>query len=206
MLFASEIKSLLQVPDVPRDIDPIAIDQYLTYYYVPHPRTIFQGIDKLPPAHCAVFQGGKLRIWRYWNPDLNAESASRIEDTRHELRETLSEAVRLRLRSDVPIGAFLSGGIDSTTIVGLMQQHLPNPAKTFTIGFPVTSYDESAYAQLAADHLGTEHRRMEVMIDSVELLPRLVWHFDEPFADSSAIPTWYVSEMTRRHVTVALTG
>jgi asparagine synthase (glutamine-hydrolysing) len=122
-----------------------------------------------------------------------------------QLRSRLLDSVRLRLVSDVPLGAFLSGGIDSTSIVGLMREH-SSQVRTFTIGFPIEGYDESAYARIAAEHLGTEHHELQVRPDSLGILPQLVWHFDEPFADSSAIPTYFVSQATRRHVTVALTG
>jgi asparagine synthase (glutamine-hydrolysing) len=205
-LFASEIKALLQAPDVPRELDPAALDAYLTYSYVPHPGTMYRGIHKLPPAHYAIYERGQLKIERYWDVDYQRESTESIEVLQERLHATLDEAVRLRLRSDVPIGAFLSGGIDSTAIVGLMQRHLPNPARTFTIGFPVAEYDESAYARLAAEHLKTAHQELVVDADQVELLPRLCWLFDEPFADSSTIPTYLVSQITREHVKVALTG
>ncbi len=206
LTFASEAKSLLQVPGAPREVDPIALDEYLTYGYVPPPRTMFAGFWKLPPAHCAVYERGRLRVWRYWSPDLEQASDLPPQQLREELCQRLSEAVQMRLRSDVPLGAFLSGGVDSTTIVGLMQKHLDRAAKTYTIGFPQADYDESGPARLAAEHLQTDHHREVVQPQSVELLPTLVWHFDEPFADSSAIPTYYLSQMTRRHVTVALTG
>jgi asparagine synthase (glutamine-hydrolysing) len=206
LLFGSEIKSILQVPGVPRQMDLNALDEYLTYSYVPHPRTMFAGIRKLPPAHYAVFESNRLSIQRYWSPDLQRVTHLELDDIRGRLDDLLGESVRLRLRSDVPLGAFLSGGIDSTTIVGLMQRHLDRSAKTYTIGFPYSSHDETDFAQTAARHLKTDHHEMQVEPDSVSLLPTLVRHFDEPFADSSAIPTYYVAEMARRHVTVALTG
>jgi asparagine synthase (glutamine-hydrolysing) len=204
--FASEIKSLLQIPGLTWQPDPEAIDLYLTYSYVPHPWTMFSGIRKLPPAHCAIYRNGQLTIRRYWDPDLNAESQLDEESLRRQLRSELHDAVRLRLRSDVPLGAFLSGGIDSTAIVGLMQQNLPQPARTFTIGFPEAAYDESAFARKAAEHLGTNHAEFQVASGDLDLLPTLTWHFDEPFADSSAIPTFRVAEVARQHVKVALTG
>lgn len=206
LLFGSEIKAILQAPAVRRALNPVALDAYLTYLYVPHPLTMFQGIEKLPPAHFATYQDGRLHIERYWQVDYQHESAESIGTLREQLHERLDEAVRLRLRSDVPIGAFLSGGVDSTAIVGLMQRHLPGPARTFTIGFPVSDYDESAYARLAAKHLQTAHQELIAEADTVDLLPRLCWLFDEPFADSSAIPTYLVSQITREHVKVALTG
>jgi asparagine synthase (glutamine-hydrolysing) len=206
LLFASELKSLLQVPDIPRDIDPIALDEYLTYQYIPHPRTIFRGISKLPPAHYALYRRGQLTIQSYWRPDLNHELHLPRTEYQHRLREVMTSAVKLRLQSEVPLGAFLSGGIDSSIIVALMQQLSSQPVKTFSIGFPVAEYDESSHARMVARHVGTQHEEFHIEPDAVEVLPTLVWHYDEPFGDSSAIPTYYVSKMTRKHVTVALTG
>ena len=204
--FASEIKALLQVPETSRQIRHESVDEYLTYGYVPHPWTIYRDIKKLPPAHIAVFENGHFRTRCYWNPDLRPDTEKSTGDLKTELQETLAESVGLRMRSDVPLGAFLSGGIDSTVITGMMQESSSQPTKTFTIGFPVDGFDESEYAQAAASPLGTAHQLLEVKPDSVELLNKLVWLFDEPFADSSAVPTYYVSELTREHVVVALTG
>ncbi len=206
LLFASELKGLLEVPGVPRDIDPQAVDEYLTYQYVPHPRTILQGINKLPPGHYAVFRDDRLKVDRYWQPNFNREQQRPAEEYAEELREKLTSAVELRLQSDVPLGAFLSGGIDSTIIVGLMQKLRDEPVRTFSIGFPVAEYDETDYARTAAETFQTVHEEFQVEPDAIAILPKLVWHFDEPFADSSAVPTWYVSQLTREHVTVALTG
>lgn len=206
LLFASELKSLLAVPGVPRELDPGALDAYLAYQYVPHPHTIFRGISKLPPAHYAVYRNGALSIHRYWGPDFNYEQDLPVETYAHELRERLTAAVHKRLQSDVPLGAFLSGGIDSSLVVGLMSRLCPEPVQTFSIGFPVAEYDETRYARAVAQRFGTQHHEFRVEPSAVEILPQLVWHFDEPFADSSAIPTWYVSKLTREHVTVALTG
>jgi asparagine synthase (glutamine-hydrolysing) len=206
LLFASEIKSILQVPGVPREVNPHALSEYLTYLYVPQPRTMFAGIEKLPPAHYAVYENGALEIERYWNLDLNRKIARPLEDVGEELNAQLDDAVRLRLRSDVPLGAFLSGGIDSTVIVGLMQRHAAQATKTYTIGFPISEFDETADAKLIAEHLKTDHHTFVVNPDSLAVLPTLTWHYDEPFGDSSMLPTYYVSEVTRRHVKVALTG
>ncbi len=206
LLFASELKSLLQVPGVPRELDAGAIDEYLTYQYVPHPKTIFAGIRKLPPGHVAVYQDDKLAVRPYWQPDLNQEIQVKAGAAAERLAELLTSSVEMRMRSDVPLGAFLSGGVDSSLIVAIMQQRSEQPIKTFTIGFPIAEYDETSYARQVARHLGTEHEELQVTPDGVSILPKLVWNYDEPFADSSAIPTWYVSEMTRRHVTVALSG
>jgi asparagine synthase (glutamine-hydrolysing) len=206
LLFASELKSLLEVPGVPREVDPRALDEYLTYQYVPYPRTIFRGIAKLLPAHYLVYRNGDVSMGCYWDPDFNVERRRPYRDTCAELRETLTEAVRTRLQSDVPLGAFLSGGVDSTIIVGLMQKLNPDPVRTFSIGFPVAAYDETRYARMAAERFGTAHEEFQVEPQALDVIERLVWHFDEPFADSSAVPTWYVSQLTKQHVTVSLTG
>jgi len=206
LLFASELKSLLQVPDVPRELDPAAIDEFLAYQYVPHPNTIFRGIRKLSPAHYAVYREGQLTTGCYWNPDFTREVRRSAADYSAELRELMTRAVEKRLQSEVPLGSFLSGGIDSSIIVALAQQLTREPVKTFSIGFPVAEYDETSYAREVARHLGTDHHEERVEPDCMEILPQLMWHYDEPFADSSAIPTYYVAQITRRHVTVALSG
>ena len=207
LLFASELKALLQVPGAPRELDPVSLDQFLTYQYVPHPRTMLSGYSKLPPAHRAIYENGQLTIQRYWRPGYEDPIEGRSQrEWQDALRETLSEAVRLRLRSDVPLGAFLSGGVDSTIIAGLMQQQSGDPVHTFSIGFPVKQFDERDYARMAAEHLGTVHHESVVEPRALEILPKLAWHYDEPFGDCSAIPTMYLSEMTRREVTVALSG
>jgi asparagine synthase (glutamine-hydrolysing) len=206
LLWASELKAILQVPGVMREIDPQALDEYLTYQYVPHPRTIFRGIAKLPPGHYALWRDGRLDVQPYWQPDFNLQDDRPAEEYARELRELLTSSVEMRLQSEVPLGAFLSGGIDSTIIVGLMSQLSAEPVRTFSIGFPVAEFDETHYAREAAQRFGTIHEEFQVRPDAMEVLPRLVWNYDEPFADSSAVPTWYVSQLTRRHVTVALTG
>jgi asparagine synthase (glutamine-hydrolysing) len=208
LIFASELKSLLQVPRLRKEIDPIALDQYLTYQYVPHPRTIYKGFSKLPPGHLAVFdRNGDFQVQSYWNCDFNFEESGRsFADWSEELRALLGDSVKLRLRSDVPLGAFLSGGIDSTIITGLMQKFSTQKVRTFSIGFPQKEYDETSYARAAAQKFGTEHEEFFVTPDAKTILPKLVYHYDEPFSDSSAIPTWYLAEMTKKRVTVALSG
>lgn len=212
LAFASELKSLLQIPDLPREVDPRAIDEFLTYSYVPHPRSILRGFEKLPPAHLGVYENDQLTVTRYWTPpyepDATSEQMSELPATawKRSLRETLTESVRLRMRSDVPLGAFLSGGVDSTVIAGLMQSLSDRPVHTFSIGFPVPEFDERAYAREAAQLLGTQHHEYVVEPSALESLPRLIWHYDEPFSDSSAIPTMALCEVTRREVTVALSG
>ncbi|WP_417384076.1 asparagine synthase (glutamine-hydrolyzing) [Gimesia sp.] len=210
--FASELKSLLQIPGADRTVDPHAIDLFLAYQYVPHPWSILKGYHKLPPAHRAVYEQSQLQIDRYWTPPYaHPESRSTFSFQSEQqwsaaLRETLTESVRIRMRSDVPLGAFLSGGIDSTIIAGLMQSMSERPVHTFSIGFPVKQFDERSYAREAAKMLGTEHHEYMVEPEALEMLPRLSWHYDEPFADSSAIPTMYLSQVTRQEVTVSLSG
>lgn len=206
--FASELKSLLQIPGIPRELDRMSVLRFLTLQYVPHPHTMLKGFSKLPPASLGVLKDGVFRVTPYWSAPYDTPDPGRpaISDWKDELRRTLSEAVRIRLRSDVPLGAFLSGGIDSTVICGLMQEALEQPAKTFSIGFSVAAFDERAYARQASEMLGTDHHEDVVEPDAIDILPGLIWHYDEPFGDSSAIPTMYLSRMTRQHVTVSLTG
>jgi len=206
ILFGSELKAILAVDDVPRRIEPAALDAYLTYQYVPPPQTILHGINKLPPGHVALYREGRLTVRPYWNPDFTQEVRRPWADDVDELRQVVRSAVRMRLQSEVPLGAFLSGGVDSSIVVALMRELSPATVRTFSIGFPVPEYDETAYARQVAAHLGTQHEEFRVAPDAVEILPRLVWHFDEPFADSSAVPTWYLAQLARRQVTVALTG
>ena len=206
LFFASELKSLLTLPSIRREIDPGAIDLYLTYQYIPHPHSIYKGIHKLPPGHFAVFENGQLKIQRFWNIDWSREIAISKRDASEQLREILTDSVKIRLRSDVPLGAFLSGGIDSSLIVAIAQKQLETPIQTFSIGFSEADFDETHYAKMVADHVGTKHERFEVTPDAMSILDQLVYQYDEPFGDSSAVPTWYLCEMTRRHVTVALSG
>ena len=206
LLFASELKSILEVPGVPRQVDASALDEYLTYQYVPYPKTIFQGIHKLPPGHLAVYERGSCSIRPYWWPDLQREDRVSEDDWVEHLRAQLSEAVKLRLQSDVPLGAFLSGGVDSSIMVALMSQQGTNRPTTFSIGFPVPEYDETKFAVRVAEHVGTDHHQLRVESAALDLLPQLVWHYDEPFGDSSALPTFLLSQLTRQHVTVAISG
>jgi asparagine synthase (glutamine-hydrolysing) len=208
LIFASEIKAILAHPKVPRRVDRQVIPLYLTFGYVPAPDTIFEGIKELPPGHTLQVKQGTMKVDEYWDI-LGSHSfpALSIQKNVTDLRELLTEAVRLRLVSDVPLGAFLSGGLDSTTIVAIITKVLKLPMKTFAIGFDgETSFDESKYAHLAAQALGTEHHEFRVKAEAMDLVPRLVWHYDQPFADSSAIPTFLLSKLTRDHVTVALSG
>ncbi len=206
LLFASEIKSILQCPDVPREMHPPALVNYLAYGYVPDPETMFKGIYKLPPGHLLTYRKGEIRIRQYWNVEYRVEKAQPEEFYIERLLDILSEAVRLRLISDVPLGAFLSGGVDSSLVVALMARHSSSPVKTFSIGFEDQSYDELNYARIVAERFKTDHHEEIVKADSESILLDLVRMFDEPFADSSAIPTYYVSRMARKWVTVALSG
>ena len=207
--FASEIKALLQVPGVEKKINRNAIHQYLTYQYVPSPDTIFEGIKKLPPAHYLLYdRDGNLRIERYWRLYFNSSHHTDFDtqELSDRIRTELEESVRRRLISDVPLGAFLSGGVDSSLIVGLMAKLTDHPVKTFSIGFEEKDFDELYYARIVANHFSTDHHEFIVKPDAIEILPKLVWHYNEPFADSSAIPTYYVANMTKDYVKVVLTG
>ncbi len=206
LLFASELKSLLEVPGARPRLNLHALDEYFTYQYVPHPRTIYEGIHKLPPGHCAIYADDQLQVRPYWTPDLRHEAEIGEREACERLAELLESSVTLRLQAEVPLGAFLSGGVDSSLIVALMKKRATGSVKTFSIGFPIAEYDETSYARQVAQHLGTEHQEFQVTPSGLDILPQLVWHYDEPFADSSAIPTWYLSQMTRQHVTVALSG
>ena len=205
-IFASEIKAVLKVPGIQKKVNLEAMHHYLTYQYVPSPSTMFEGIKKLPPAHFLVWEKGKITIARYWELDFQTKVNMAQEDYERHIFNLLEESVKLRLISDVPVGAFLSGGIDSTIIVGIMAKLLTKPIKTFSIGFEERAYNELKFAGIAAKHFGTDHHEFIVKPDVLKILPKLIWHYNEPFADSSAIPTYYVAQKTREHVTVALNG
>jgi asparagine synthase (glutamine-hydrolysing) len=206
LVFGSEIKAVTADPSVTVAPNLRAIDAYLTYQYVPSPMTAFEGIAKLPPAHYLIAENGDVRVERYWSASARPPSRASEEELEHEIVERLREAVRMRLVSDVPLGAFLSGGIDSATIVAMMAEAGSAPVKTFSIGFEEAGFDELPYARLVAERYGTDHHEMIVRPNAAELLPKLVHHYNEPFADSSALPTYCVAQMTRQHVTVALSG
>ena len=209
-LFASELQGLLADESVRREIHPEAIDSYLSWGYVPAPHTAFKNIFKLPPAHYLTLDlkesGFDIRVERYWSLDYLPKTKFDEAEAIEALRDKLTEAVRLRMISDVPLGAFLSGGIDSSIIVGLMAQLSSQPVKTFSIGFEEAAYNETEHARRIARLWQTDHHEFIVKADALAILPKLVRHYGEPYADSSAIPTFYVSEMTRRSVTVALNG
>ena len=212
LVFASELKALLCDPALHRGIDPAALDQYLELEYVPSPGCIVRGINKLQPAHTLTWSvaDGTHRLRRYWTPDLAAgESAARarsLDEQCEELRTVLRESVRKELISDVPLGVFLSGGIDSSAVTAMMAQ-LGSDVKTFSVGFAERSFDEAPYARQVARHLGTEHRELTLEPSMLlELIPQLPTLLDEPLGDASIIPTYLLSAFTRRHVKVALGG
>jgi asparagine synthase (glutamine-hydrolysing) len=206
LLFASEIKAILQDPQVSTAIDPQALDAYLSLQFIPHPLTIYRVIRKLPPAHRLLWEQGKVTIEPYWRLDFSRKTPMAPAELGEALRQLLAEATQLRLSSDVPVGALLSGGVDSSVVVALMARSLDRPPQTFSIGFVEEGYDELPYARQVARQFATQHHEMVVTPDVVGILPRLIWHYDEPFADKSAIPTFYVAQMARRSVTVVLNG
>ncbi|HET6956575.1 MAG TPA: asparagine synthase (glutamine-hydrolyzing) [Vicinamibacterales bacterium] len=206
LYFGSELKSLLEAPDLPRDLDANALDHYLSFLYTPRDGSIFKSVRKLPPGHLLTWTDGRIAVKQYWQLPVDETFRGSEEDAVQHLRGVLGDAVRSHLMSDVPLGAFLSGGIDSSLVVGLMSEFSSSRVKTFSIGFDEPAFDELEHARRVAVHFGTDHHEFVVKPDGVSILDKLVSHFDEPFADSSAIPTWYVSEMARRHVTVVLSG
>ena len=206
-VFGSELKSLLKNDNVSREIDFSALDSYLTFGYVPEEFCIFKEVRKLQPGHFLTYKNGEIKTEKYWDftyakPVEIKTEAEYIE----ELQRLIKEAVKIRLVSEVPLGAFLSGGVDSSTVVAMMSQLLDVPVKTFSIGFNEDSFNELKFARMAADHFKTEHHEFIVTPDLVEIIDDLVWHFDEPFADPSSLPTYMVSKMAREYVTVALSG
>lgn len=207
LMFASELRALIEDRDVPRDLDFVAIDAFLAYGYVPTPRSVFAAVRKLPPAHTLTFRDGQVSLRRYWSLDYSRKL--RVDDPRelHEpIREALCTATRRRLLADVPVGAFLSGGIDSSAVVAAMARVGGGAVKTFSIGFEHETFDELPHARLVAERFGTDHHEFVVRPDAVSIVPKIVRHYGEPFADSSAIPSFFLAEVTRRHVTVALNG
>ncbi|HMS60907.1 MAG TPA: asparagine synthase (glutamine-hydrolyzing) [Solirubrobacteraceae bacterium] len=206
--FGSEPRVVLQDPDVPRDVDPVAIDAFLVNQYVPHDLCAFAALHKLPPAsrlHWRPGDGAPV-IDRYWHLDYEPKDRLELPEAAERVRELLLEATRLRLMSDVPLGAFLSGGTDSAAVVAAMARTSAEPVRTFSVAFADAEFDETPYARMVAERYGTDHQRLEVGPLDAGLLPRLAWHFGEPFADPAALPTYQLSELARAHVTVALSG
>jgi asparagine synthase (glutamine-hydrolysing) len=205
--FGSSINVIRADPDTNSSPNFDAIDSYLTHQYVPSPLTAFAGICKLPPAHYVLCDtSGNLKIERYWSPHSERRTVASEQEFETELVRLLKESVRLRLNSDVPLGVFLSGGVDSGTIAALMAMECSEPVKSFTIGFGEDGSDEFPFARLVAERYGLDHHAIVVKPSAIDILPLLVQHYNEPFADSSAIPTYYVSRAARAHITVALSG
>jgi asparagine synthase (glutamine-hydrolysing) len=204
--FASELGALMADEAIPREVDPAAIDCYLAYGYIQAPRSIWRAVKKLPPAHTLVWEDGNTHIERYWRLDYSQKTDAPLPELEEELRRQVGAAVRRRMIADVPLGALLSGGVDSAIVVSEMAAAAPQRVKTFSIGFQQEEYNELPLARLTAERFGTDHEEFVVEPDAIEIVPKLVRHYGEPFADSSAIPSFYLAELTRRQVTVALNG
>ncbi len=206
LYFASEIKSLIAAGAIDQRLDLRALDHYLAFLYTPRDASIFEGVRKLPPGHYLRWRDGNVEVRQYWKVGSVESFTGTEQDAAVALRSVLADAVRSHMVSDVPLGAFLSGGVDSSAVVGLMAEASSRPVQTFSIGFDEPQFDELEHARIVAQHFATDHHEFVVRPDGLSILDSLVSHFDEPFADSSAIPTWYVSEIARRHVTVVLSG
>jgi asparagine synthase (glutamine-hydrolysing) len=213
IVFGSEIKAVLAHPAVPRRLEESAIASYLSFGYVPTPRTFFEGVFSLPPGHVLVFEpGGRAIVERYWQLPLKGMastngSAPTLTEAAADCRRLLEQAVRRRMVSDVPLGAYLSGGIDSSSVVALMASAVKGPVRSFAIGFEdFDGFDERPYANLVAQLFKAEHTEFVVKPDAIDLVEKLVWHHDQPFGDSSAIPSYVSAQLTKEHVTVALCG
>jgi asparagine synthase (glutamine-hydrolysing) len=205
--FASEIRALLEDPEIERTVDLAAIDGYLTFQYVPHPMSAFRGVRKLPPASTLTVTEDGETVSRYWSLDYSRKlDGVPRQELEEQLREHIREATRIRLMSEVPLGAFLSGGIDSSAVVAAMAEQMSEPVKTFSIGFSDADFDEVRYARMVAERFATDHHEFRVEPEALTIMPKLARHYGEPYADSSAIPSFYLAELTSRHVTVALNG
>lgn len=207
--FASELKALLVDPSIPRRADAVAIHHYLTFQYVPAPWSAVEGVNKLPPGHLLVHDAEGTSVRRYWNLDYAPEGStvqSTDEELAEELRERLTECVSVRLLSERPLGAFLSGGLDSSAVVAAMSRVSGHRVKTFSIGFDDESLNELPFARRVAERFDTDHHELVIKPEALDVIPRLASMFDEPYADSSAIPSWYLAQMAAEHVVVALNG
>ena len=205
-VFGSEFSALLQHPSISREVDTDAIHYYLSFLCVPSPLTAYRSIRKLEPGHWLRWRKGEITMERYWQPDFNQKLNIDEEEAGERAIEVLRDAVKVRLMSEVPLGAFLSGGIDSSAVVAMMSEVSSEPVKTFSIGFEEQDFSELHHARRVAEHVGADHHEFIVRPDALEVLPTLVEHYGEPYADSSALPTYYVARETRKHVTVALNG
>jgi asparagine synthase (glutamine-hydrolysing) len=206
LLFGSELKAILQYPAVSRQINPLALDDYLTYLYIPSPKTIFRGIQKLRPGHTLMVSRESVQEHEYWDVNFALRDNLSEDEYAAGLFDTLQESVSMHLMSEVPLGAFLSGGVDSSAVVGLMARALEKPINTASIGFQEMGFDELPYARMVSRHFGTQAYERIMEAKAAQILDLLVWHFDEPFADASMVPTYYVSQVARERVTVCLSG
>lgn len=206
LTYGSELKAVLAAHDGPRIVDGTSLALYLQYQYVPAPRSMLVGINKLPPASILTWDGGEAVVRRYWTLAYQPKSTRSDDEDRERCEELIREAVRLRLRSDVPVGVFLSGGMDSSVVTAMMAGLSDRPVRTFSIGFDERAFDELPYARAVARHFGTDHTEEVVTLDAMRLLPALATHFDEPFGDSSAIPTMQVAHLAAAQLKVVLTG
>lgn len=206
LAFASEIKSLLLLPGFEAEVNPRAVLDYFSLHYITGARTIYRDILQLQPGEGLLLKDNRVSTWRYWQPRVTPAPSLRLEDWCEELRQRLQEAVRLQLVADVPLGVFLSGGLDSSALTAAMSRTGAREIRTFNVGFEVAKYDETAYAQAVSRYLNTDHETFRLSASATDLLPKLLWHLDEPLADATIIPTYLLSQATRRRVTVALSG
>jgi len=209
LLFGSEIKSILQCSDVMRKVDIQALHHFLTFCYIPAPRTMFYGIKKLLPGHTLSYENGKASIRRYWDFSMDGFAKYRQGDEYYigKMKELLTESIRARLMSEVPLGVFLSGGLDSSTVVAIMSGLMDEPVKTISASFEEGgSYDETRYARIVADHFETDHHEVVLRSRDIGILPEIIWHFDEPILDASAIPEYMIAEKAKQYVTVVMVG
>lgn len=206
LVFASEIKAILQDASIKRHVSPEAVSDYFTFGYIPGPGTVFQDVRQVPPAHLLVWERGRTRLHEYWDVRFDPTGPSQPEAALAEFSSLFDEAVRIRMVADVPLGAFLSGGVDSSAIVASMARQSDRPVVTTSVGFAERSHSELEHARVVAQAVGSDHHELVVRPDAIADLPRLVHHLDQPFADSSALPTYYVSRAARERVTVALSG
>jgi asparagine synthase (glutamine-hydrolysing) len=207
LVFGSELRCLFALKDIRKELEPAALDEFLSLQYIPSPGTIYKNVHKLPPGHILLYEKGQAKVERYWDLPLGQGAVTNdIEHAKTLIVDKLKESVRLRMISDVPLGAFLSGGVDSSIIVALMAEQSERPVKTFSIGFEEAEFSELKYAKEVANRYGCDHTEFVVKPEMAEVLPKLAWHYGEPYADASALPSYYVARETRKHVTVALNG
>ena len=206
LLFGSEIKSILQYEEIKKKVDLKALHDFLTFCYIPAPRTMFNGIKKLPQGCILVYENENIKIQKYWNVELNPNQNFNEDYYVNKLKKLLEESVKIRLMSEVPLGAFLSGGLDSSTVVAIMSSLMDEPVKTISAVFEDAKYDESNYAKIVAEHFETEHHEVVINAKDIRILPKIIWHFDEPTLDASAIPEYLISEKAKKYVTVVLVG